>query len=210
MLKYLFIILAYLIGSIPFSYILGKYIKKDDIRKHGSGNLGTTNAFRVFGAFIGISVLILDTLKSGLFILFIQHTNIFDGVEMFPSIIYGAVAVIGHVFPIWMKFKGGKGVASAFGVLLFYYWPLAVCLLPVFLLTLKISKYASLASTVATTLSFIVGLILYLIGFREELFNLLFVITTGLMMIIILFKHQSNFRRIIDGNENRVNFRKKT
>lgn len=209
MIKYLFILLAYLIGSIPFSYILGKYIKKDDIRKHGSGNLGTTNAFRVFGAVIGISVLILDTLKSGLFILFIEHTNLFEGVEMFPSLIYGAVAVIGHVFPIWMKFKGGKGVASAFGVLLFYYWPLAIGLLPFFIITLKVSKYASLASTVATTLAFLVGLVLYLIDF-SEVFDLLFVVTTGVMLIIILFKHRSNFRRILDGNENKVNFRKKT
>ncbi|MFA7105944.1 MAG: glycerol-3-phosphate acyltransferase, partial [Candidatus Izemoplasmatales bacterium] len=63
MIKYLFLIIAYLIGSIPFSYILGKYIKKDDIRKHGSGNLGATNAFRVFGAIVGISVMLLDTLK---------------------------------------------------------------------------------------------------------------------------------------------------
>ncbi len=133
MLKYLFLLLAYLVGSIPFSYLLGKHIKKDDIRKRGSGNLGTTNAFRVFGVLIGISVLILDTLKSGMFIPIVNSLS--ETNEMFPSLIYGAVAVIGHIFPVWMNFKGGKGVASSFGILLFFYPLIPLLLTPVFVIT---------------------------------------------------------------------------
>jgi glycerol-3-phosphate acyltransferase PlsY len=208
MLKFVFLLLAYLVGSIPFSYIIGKYIKKDDIRKKGSGNLGTTNAFRVFGAIIGIAVLILDTLKSGLFILLIEHTGWFEGIEMFPSIIYGAVAVIGHIFPVWMKFKGGKGVASSFGMVLFYYWPIAVALLPVFVIILLISKYASLASTIVTILVFLSGLVIYLIGGVPEI-DLVFVIVSGLLMLLIMYKHRSNYARIKAGNENKIIFKKK-
>jgi acyl phosphate:glycerol-3-phosphate acyltransferase len=207
MTKYIFLIIAYLIGSIPFSYILGKYLKKEDIRKHGSGNLGTTNAFRVFGKIIGISVLIFDTFKSGLFVFFIEYTDIFQ-VEMFPSLIYGALAVIGHIFPVWMKFKGGKGVASSFGVLVFYAPLLALAILPFFIATMLISKYVSLASCVATTLTFLSGLVLFILD--VERFDLVFVIITGIMLILVLFKHRQNFVRIINGNENRVNFRKKT
>lgn len=208
MTKYLFIIIAYLIGSIPFSYILGKSIKKDDIRKRGSGNLGTSNAFRVFGALIGFSVLILDSFKSGIFILLIDYTTIFETLDMFPSYIYSAVAVIGHIFPIWMKFKGGKGVASAFGLIIFYYWPIAVGLLPVFIIIVMISKFASLGSTIVTVLAFIISLILFFTGAVPKI-DLLFVITVGILMLIILYKHRSNFQRIINGNENKISFKKK-
>jgi len=205
MTKYLFILLAYLIGSIPFSYILGKYIKKGDIRKHGSGNLGTTNAFRVFGAIIGIAVLILDTLKSGILVLAIA--NDWFGVDMFHPLIYGSVAVLGHIYPVWMKFKGGKGVASSFGMLIFYYWPIPVLLLPVFVTTLLLSKFASLASTVVTVCAFIAGVILYFVGVPE--IDLYYVVITGLLMLLILFKHRSNFKRILAGNENKIEFKKK-
>jgi len=208
MTKYLFVIIAYLVGSIPFSYLLGKYIKKDDLRKKGSGNLGTTNAFRVFGAVIGIAVLLLDTLKSGLFILVIEHTNWIQA-EMFPSLIYGGIAVVGHVFPIWMKFKGGKGVASSFGLLVFYYWPIPVALLPVFIGTLLISRYASLASTVVTILIFLTGLVLYTFGIIPETIDLLYVIVTGLLMLLVIFKHRTNYVRLYHGNENKIEFKKK-
>lgn len=205
MLKYLFLLLAYLVGSIPFSYLLGKHIKKDDIRKRGSGNLGTTNAFRVFGVLIGISVLILDTLKSGMFIPIVNSLS--ETNEMFPSLIYGAVAVIGHIFPVWMNFKGGKGVASSFGILLFFYPLIPLLLTPVFVITIIISKYASLASTVVTILAFVSGLVLYLIGIPP--IDLVYVITTFILMLIIIYKHRSNYRRIIDGNENKITFKKK-
>jgi len=209
MIKYLFLIIAYLIGSIPFSYILGKYIKKDDIRKHGSGNLGATNAFRVFGAIVGISVMLLDTLKSGLIILILEHTSWFEAIDLFPSIVYGAIAVLGHVFPIWMKFKGGKGVASAFGALLFYYPPVALILLPVFIITIVLTKYVSLGSTIVTICAFLLGLGLHLFTNIEQM-DLTFVVTTGLMMVLIIFKHRTNYRRLLDGNENKIKLRKKS
>ncbi|HPJ23759.1 MAG TPA: glycerol-3-phosphate 1-O-acyltransferase PlsY, partial [Bacillota bacterium] len=150
MLKYVFVILAYILGSIPFSYILGRYFRHDDIRKHGSGNIGTTNAFRVFGKIIGISVLLLDTLKSGLLVFLLKNDIIFANVDMFNPLIYGFASVIGHIFPVWFKFKGGKGVACSFGLLLAYSPITAVALIPMFILITVLTRYISLASTFST------------------------------------------------------------
>ena len=207
MFKYLFILIAYLVGSIPFSYIIGKYIKKDDIRKHGSGNLGTSNAFRVFGAIVGVAVLILDTLKSGILVLAVSN-NWFE-VDMFHPLIYGSVAVIGHIYPVWMKFKGGKGVASSFGMLIFYFWPIPVLLLPVFIVTVLISKYASLASTIVTICAFLTGVILFIFKVRPEIIGVEYLIITGLLMLLIMFKHRTNYVRIYNGTENKVSFKRK-
>ncbi len=208
-MKYLFLLIAYLIGSIPFSYIIGKYLKKADIRMFGSGNLGTTNAFRVFGKVVGISVLILDTLKSGLFVLIIEHTDLIQA-PMYPSIIYGALAVVGHIFPVWMKFKGGKGVASSFGLLVFFSPLFALVILPFFIATILISKYVSLGSIVATTLTFLLGLILFLIPNPAfDNFDGLFLLVTGILMLIILFKHRSNIQRILSNTENKIKFPKR-
>ncbi len=129
------------------------------------------------------------------------------GVDMFHPLIYGSVAVLGHIYPVWMKFKGGKGVASSFGMLIFYYWPIPVLLLPVFVTTLLLSKFASLASTVVTVCAFIAGIILYFVGVPE--IDLYYVVITGLLMLLILFKHRSNFKRILAGNENKIEFKKK-
>lgn len=209
--KFLFIIIAYLIGSIPFSYLLGKFIKKDDIRKHGSGNLGATNAFRVFGVLIGVLVMILDTLKSGLFIPIVSNMEA-NGIDMFHPMIYGGVAVLGHIFPVWMKFKGGKGVASAFGILIFYYWPIPVVLLPIFIAVVAISKYVSLGSITVAIGAFISGLILLFVNhpiINGHSIDIEYVIIVGILMIIILIKHSSNIKRLLAGNENRVAFKKK-
>lgn len=200
MVKYLLVLFAYLIGSVPFSFILGRIFKGQDIRKLGSGNLGATNAFRVFGKPIGFSVLILDTLKSGFLVFLMLYTSVFDSIDLFPALIYGFISVLGHVFPVWFKFKGGKGVASSFGLLLIYSPLVALGMVTAFLITEYITRYVSVSSTVAAVMAFLTVLFLH-IFVRSDL---VFVIVTGLSTVLIIFRHRSNYKRLKIGTENRV------
>lgn len=200
MVKYLLVLFAYLIGSVPFSFILGRIFKGQDIRKLGSGNLGATNAFRVFGKPIGFSVLILDTLKSGFLVFLMLYTSVFDSIDLFPALIYGFISVLGHVFPVWFKFKGGKGVASSFGLLLIYSPLVALGMVTAFLITEYITRYVSVSSTVAAVMAFLTVLFLH-IFVRSDL---VFVIVTGLSTVLIIFRHRSNYKRLKLGTENRV------
>lgn len=200
MVKYLLILFAYLIGSIPFSFILGKIFKGQDIRKLGSGNLGATNAFRVFGKPIGFAVLILDTLKSGFLVFLMLYTSILDSVDLFPALIYGFISVLGHVFPVWFKFKGGKGVASSFGLLLIYSPLVALGMVTAFLITEYITRYVSVSSTVAAIMAFVTVLFMHFFATPD----LVFVIVTGLSTVLIIFRHRSNYKRLKLGTENRV------
>lgn len=204
MWKFVFILIAYLIGSIPFSYILGRSIKHEDIRRHGSGNIGTTNAFRVFGNIIGVLVLILDTAKGGLMVYLMDYTHVFDGITMFHPLIYGFAAVLGHVFPVWFKFRGGKGAATSFGLLLAYSPIVAVVLIPIFLGTVITTHYASLASTGTTVVYVVVAYTLFFTHFHPEIYNLTYVIITTLATLLILIRHSRNFVRIKHGEENRT------
>ncbi|MCK5731438.1 MAG: glycerol-3-phosphate 1-O-acyltransferase PlsY [Tenericutes bacterium] len=201
--KYIFILVVYLLGSIPFSYIIGKSFKKEDIRKHGSGNIGTTNAYRVFGKIIGTSVLILDTIKSGLLVFLIKYTGLFDGIEMLHPLFYGFASVLGHIFPVWFKFKGGKGVATSFGLLLAYAPILSVILLPVFFLIQFITKYVSVASCFTTLIVFIIGIFLFFFGKNPDI-DLVFLIILFLSTALIFIKHRSNFERIKNHTESKI------
>jgi len=200
LLKIGFVILAYLIGSIPFSYLLGEWFKKEDIRQMGSKNLGTTNAYRVFGKAIGTAVLILDTLKSGLLVALMKYTPIFDSLELFHPLVYGFAAVIGHVFPVWFKFRGGKGVASSFGLLLAYEPLVAAVVLPVFLFTEFLTRYVSVASTVAAVAALLFSVGMYVFDGHD----LYFLIVTILAVSLIFWRHKSNYVRLAHGCENRV------
>jgi glycerol-3-phosphate acyltransferase PlsY len=200
MIKYLLIILAYLLGAIPFSYLLGKIFKGKDIRLYGSGNLGTTNAFRVFGKPIGFTVLFADTLKSGVLVFIILHTQWFDSFDLFHPLVYGFASVLGHVFPVWLKFKGGKGVATSFGLLLSYNPLVALGMVIAFIITEFLTRYVSVASTVASILAFLTVIVLHL----TVVSDLYFVIITGLATALIIYRHQSNYKRLKMGTENRV------
>jgi len=164
--------------------------------------MGTSNAFRCFGKPIGFAVLFADTLKSGLIVFLIVYTGIFDGVELFHPLFYGFASVIGHVFPVWFKFKGGKGVATAFGLLLTYNPLVGISMVVAFLLTEYITRYVSVASSVSSTLAFITVSLIYIITPNYD--NLIFMIITGLTMIVILVRHKSNYKRLKAGTENRV------
>lgn len=199
--KVLYVLIAYLIGSIPFSYLLGKLFKGEDLRTKGSGNLGAANAYRVLGRTIGTTVLILDTLKSGLLVFLIKYTGLFSGINLFHPLVYGFASVIGHVCPVWLKkFKGGKGVASSLGVLLVYNPYIAVIIVPIFLVTVFLTRYTSVASTVAAVSAFLtVAIIHFFIGTDWYLF-----VITFLVVALIIFKHRANYSRLRNRTENRL------
>lgn len=184
------IALCYLIGSFSSAYILGKLIMKADIRSYGSGNAGATNALRVFGKKIGLMVFILDILK-GILAVYIGGKILgYDG-----KILGGFFAVIGHMWPIFLKFRGGKGIATSFGMLLSIHWPTAIITLIGFIIVLLLSKYVSLASISACVLAPIV------IALVKEPFDRKFFIAVLIIGITSIIKHRSNIRRLLNGQE---------
>lgn len=203
-MAYLFLLIAYIIGSIPFSYIFGKKFKNKDLRKHGSGNLGTTNAFRVLGKAIGILVLVLDITKAGILVLIVRENPMIFGIQMLHPIFYGGAAVVGHVFPIWMKFSGGKGVASSFGIIIAYAPWIGIPLIPYFLFIIYITKFVSVAST---STALVTSIIVFILFFNSDvaIYDLEFLLTTVFVSTLIFIKHKGNFVKIINGNENETN-----
>src|SRR5690625_6561186 len=161
---------SYLIGSIPFSLLIGKTFYKVDLREHGSGNVGTTNTFRILGKKAGIVVLILDLLKGAIPV---WTAMLVDGTGDFPVVIFGVVAALGHVYSIFLKFKGGKAVATGGGAILAANPLLFLVLIITFLLTLKLSKYVSLSSVFAAIVLIIA------VCFTGDWFMFIFVLVLG-------------------------------
>lgn len=193
----LLIILAYLIGSIPSGLIIGKTFYNKDIREHGSGNLGGTNSFRVLGMKAGFAVTISDILKGTIATLLpILATLIWNiDIEINP-LIFGIFAVVGHMYPVFAGFKGGKAVATSAGILLGHEPLLFLIILAVFFLTLYISKYVSLSSMVAG----FAGLIYSLILWEDKL--LIFIL--AVLTIFVVYRHRANIKRIINKTEPKV------
>jgi acyl phosphate:glycerol-3-phosphate acyltransferase len=189
-LNILALILSYLTGSISFALIVGKMFYKKDIRKYGSGNLGATNAYRVLGIKAGLIVAIADIGKGtfACFLPLILSSTI-------NPIICGLLAILGHIFSIFARFKGGKAVATATGVFL-YLSPLAVLVgFVVFVITLTFSKYVSLSSMLAGIALFIYSLI-----FEDKIILLL----SLLISVTIIILHRQNIKRILNGTENKI------
>jgi glycerol-3-phosphate acyltransferase PlsY len=195
-------VLSYLLGSIPTSFLMGKFIKGIDIRQYGSGNVGATNALRVLGTKIGIITLLIDIGK-GFLALQIGKQLVSEPTNLF-LICAGLFAIIGHIFTIFLKFKGGKGVATSAGVFIALSpLPIAIALI-VFVVTVWISKYVSLGSMVAAFVFFLVELI---VNLRNRFADVELLIFIFLIMIFIIIRHKTNIKRIIDGNENRISFK---
>ena len=186
---FLILFISYLIGSIPFGFILTKIFLKKDIREIGSGNIGATNALRTGNKLIGYSTLILDIGKAVILLLIIK----FNFSEyLFTS----SIAVfLGHVFPIWLKFKGGKGVAAYVGILFCINIYLAIIFIIVWLVVFVISKYSSLASMVA---SLLVPLSSY---FLLNDINYYFYI---ILFFLILITHRENIKRLKNNTESKT------
>ncbi|MDM5227248.1 glycerol-3-phosphate 1-O-acyltransferase PlsY [Cytobacillus sp. NJ13] len=184
------LILSYLIGSISFALVVGKLCYKIDIRGYGSGNLGATNTYRILGKKAGLIVAIADLLKGTFACLLPQILN-----STVNPIICGLLAILGHVFPIFAGFKGGKAVATATGVLLFL-TPLGTLTgFVVFILTLIMSKYVSLSSMLAG-----VGIFIYSLIFEDRV-----IIALSLFIsVLVIILHRKNIKRIIKGTENKL------
>ncbi len=184
------IIASYLIGSIPSGLIVGKVFYKTDIREHGSGNLGGTNTFRVLGKKAGFIVTIADILKGTLatWIPIMLATNL-------HPLIAGVIAVIGHMFPIFAGFRGGKAVATSGGVILGYA-PIVflICLL-LFLLFLKLSKMVSLSSMVAGVLAFL---------FSWFTGDVPLIVIMGILALFVIYRHRANIQRIRNKTEPKI------
>ena len=201
MLEVLFIFIAYLIGSIPTAVWISRYFFGVDIRDYGSGNAGATNTFRVLGSKWGSIVMSVDVLKgvvaTSLYILipFYMH-NEWDRTNLMVGL--GLAAVVGHIFPLWADFRGGKGVATLFGMILAIQPIVAVYCVGVFLLCLYLTRFVSLSSILAS-IAFAV-LILFIFNEKEPLYRA-FAIAVALLVILT---HQKNISRMLRGSESKI------
>ncbi|OLY92546.1 glycerol-3-phosphate acyltransferase PlsY [Cnuella takakiae] len=197
----LIILLAYLLGSIPTSVWVSKYFFQIDIRDYGSGNAGATNTYRILGSKWGTFVMVADMLKAVIavklaFLLPESYDNELYLVNLQLGL--GLAAVIGHIFPVWANFKGGKGVASLFGMVLGIQPNVALCCVGVFILVLYLTRWVSLSSILAS-IAFPV-FILVIFNEPEHLYRVFAIVVA----LLVLFTHQKNIGRIIKGNESKV------
>lgn len=190
------LVLGYLIGSLNFAIIYSK-LRGDDIRKHGSGNAGATNVLRTYGKLPAAIVFLLDISKGVLAILLVR--SVFDGMIFDCSVALGAV--LGHNFPIYYKFTGGKGVATSFAVLLTLHYPTAIVGLVTFVVVVLISKIVSLSSILASVTATIAAFVF----FKIDVFSV-FCLIIGALCI---FRHRSNIKRLINGTENKLGQKRK-
>ena len=189
-MEYLIVgIISYLIGSIPFGFILTKIFLKQDIRQIGSGNIGATNALRTGNKLIGYSTLILDIAKAIIPVIYVKIN--------YPELIYIAslCAILGHVFPIWLKFKGGKGVATYVGILFSINIILGIIFVLSWGIIFLIFKYSSLSSIIGS-----LSIPIYLI-INGQITDAVFF---GIMFILIFYTHRENIKRLKNKEENKT------
>jgi len=189
------LILAYLIGSIPSGLIVGKVFYKVDIREHGSGNLGGTNTFRTLGVKAGIAVTLADILKGTL----AAALPGFFHIDMNP-LLPGIFAVLGHTYPIFAGFRGGKAVATSAGVLLYCSPLLFVTIFAAFIISLYITKYVSLSSMIAG----IVGILFVVISGILVKWDIPLLIVVFLLVSFVIYRHRANIKRIANKTEPKI------
>ncbi len=181
-------IASYLMGSIPFGFILTKIFLKKDIRDIGSGNIGATNALRTGNKSLGYGTLLLDVIKAIIPVVYVKFN--------YPDYIFIASlsAFLGHVFPVWLKFKGGKGVATYVGILFSINLIYGIIFSGIWIFTFLISKYSSLSSLIAS-----LSIPIYLLFFNNE--NLIFF---SIMFILIFYTHRENVKRLKNKEESKT------
>jgi len=198
----IFIIIAYLIGALPSSVWIGEYFYDTDVREHGSGNAGATNTFRVLGKKAGTIVLILDILKAWVAVTTLSYFADNQSIEF--KLALGLVAVLGHIFPIYTGFRGGKGIASLLGVIIAIQPMAALLSMGIFLITLLISRFVSLSSMLAAC-AFPALLYFY---FEETNHSL--IIFSVMVAVLVIFTHKKNIERLFNKEESKVTILKKT
>jgi glycerol-3-phosphate acyltransferase PlsY len=183
------ILFGYLLGSIPFGVILARLGGLGDLRKIGSGNIGATNVLRTGNKGLAALTLLLDALKGTAAVLIAANW----GADL--AMIAGLGALLGHIFPVWLGFRGGKGVATYLGVLAPVFWPAAIAFAAAWLLVAAVTRYSSLAALVATVVA---PLAMFWMGRVDG------AVLFSLMTLIIFFKHHQNISRLLSGSESRI------
>lgn len=201
---------SYLVGSLPFGLLTARWVAGIDIRQQGSGNIGATNVGRVVGAKWGIAVLVLDALKgllpTLLFPLLLTEEQSANAGHV--AALSGVLAILGHMFPAWLGFKGGKGVATALGVILALGWQASLVAFLVFVLAFAVFRIVSLSSMLASTAYGVTQLILLRPDpFSPEHWSLS--AFSILIPLLIIFRHRANIGRLLRGEEPRFQFGKK-
>lgn len=191
--NYLFIILAYIIGSIPFGLILSKFLNNLDPRLYGSKNIGATNVVRISGFKIGFLTLLFDISKAFLIIKFIEMFN--AELKTYASFF----VFIGHIFPVWLKFKGGKGVAVFLGILLSFSIILTLVFVITWIMVFILFRYSSLSALISCVSTFFVSCY-----FHEFSFTLFILV----LNIVIFIRHHQNIKGLIKGKEKKFSFKK--
>ncbi len=205
----LFLILSYLTGSFPSAVWVGKTFYKKDVREYGSGNAGATNTFRVLGKGAGIPVLMMDVLKGWIsvnYIFLVSNSSRLSDTTFFEfQLAFGIASVIGHLFPIYTGFRGGKGIATLLGLLIGLNPIAAISSIVVFIIAFLISKYVSLGSILA---SIAFPVVVFFILEKENV-NPSLELFSVFVPILTLITHQKNIERLLRGEENKVKFDKK-
>ncbi len=199
------ILIAYLLGSVPFGFLIPKMFGISDIRKFGSGNVGATNVWRAAGPIAGILVLVFDIGKGiGAVLIASGMPQISIEVE-YLKLICGLAAIIGHIFPAYLKFRGGKGVNTALGVMLTLLPVEALVGLAAFVITVSLSRYISLGSMLGAVAFFAAVAVRWI--FKLADIHAVYVVAALLMMVLIIFAHRTNIKRLVQGSENRFSFK---
>jgi len=196
---------CYLIGSISFGRILSKLTTGVDLTKVGSGNTGATNVLRSSGPALGLFVLILDMAKSIIPVAVLYQINYFgsNGSIQFFALLF----IIGHCYPIYNKFKGGKGVATGIGPLVIIFFPSSLAALIVFIITILFTKYVSAGSILGCLFALITMIFFNISGsYNSTYYDLIYLLPA---ITIIIYKHSENISRLINNNENKLSFKKK-
>jgi len=194
--------LAYLLGSIPFGLILAKIFGGNDLRKSGSGNIGATNVARVVGPAAGILTLLLDAAKGAAAVWIAGR---FSEQHAAPMMLAGLAALVGHCYPVWLKFKGGKGVATALGVFAMLAPLAALGALVFFVAVVLMWRYVSLGSVAAAAA---MPLLIYLLWAPGHAPPLVVSFGTLFASALVVFKHDANLQRLVDGTEPKFSFSK--
>jgi glycerol-3-phosphate acyltransferase PlsY len=189
--------LAYLLGSIPFGVILTRMAGLGDIRAIGSGNIGATNVLRTGNRWVAAAVLLADAGKGAVAILIAE--NFFPGSPVYLASVAALGAFLGHIFPVWLKFKGGKGVATFLGILFALFWPIGLLFAATWLTIALFSRYSSLAALVAAAVA---PFYLMWLG-RWEYCGLV-----ALLTVLIFITHRENILRLLNGTESRIGDKK--
>ncbi|MDH5187561.1 MAG: glycerol-3-phosphate 1-O-acyltransferase PlsY [Rhodospirillaceae bacterium] len=184
-------IVGYLVGSIPFGLVFAKLFGLGDLRKIGSGNIGATNVLRTGNKLAAFLTLIFDIGKGGMVALTVGYFI----PNIYAELAAGFWAVMGHNFPVWLNFRGGKGVATAIGVLLATAWPVGLAVIATWLVVAAITRYSSLAALVALAAA---PLFSYLLAPPQH------IILSGLLAVLVCARHHENARRLLNGTETKI------